>query len=65
VNPPGAGIFANLAFEVIGLDLYVVAFLGAFSLGLLWRRGQQPLFVYYAVAYGLGLAATFVYKLLG
>lgn len=60
----GAGIFANLAFEVIGLDLYVVAFLAAFSIGLLWRRGKQPLFVYYSVAYGLGLAATFAYKLI-
>jgi hypothetical protein len=60
----GAGIFANLAFETIGLDLYIVAFLAVFSIGLLWRRGSQPLFVYYTVAYGLGLAATFIYKIL-
>jgi hypothetical protein len=58
----GAGIFANLAFEVIGLDLYVVALLAALSFSLLWRRGAQPLFVYYATAYGLGLVATFLYK---
>ena len=57
----GAGIFANLAFEVIGLDLYVVALLAALSFYLLWRRGAQPLFVYYATAYGLGLLATFLY----
>lgn len=59
----GAGIFANLAFEIIGLDLYVVALLAALSFTLLWRRGMQPLFVYYATAYGLGLAATFFYKM--
>jgi hypothetical protein len=58
----GAGIFANLAFEVIGLDLYVVALLAALSLALLWRRGRQPLFVYYSTAYTLGLVATFLYK---
>jgi len=60
----GTGIFANLAFEVIGLDLYVVALLAALSFYLLWRRGAQPLFVYYATAYGLGLVATFLYKIL-
>lgn len=60
----GAGIFANLAFEVIGLDLYVVALLAVIALGLLWRRGSQPLLIYYAVAYGAGLLATFVYKLI-
>jgi hypothetical protein len=56
------GIFANLAFEVIGLDLYVVALLAVLALGLLWRRGLQPLFIYYAVAYNLGLIATAIYK---
>ncbi len=60
----GTGIFANLAFEVIGLDLYVVALLAALSFFLLWRKGHQPLFVYYATAYGLGLVATFLYKIL-
>ena len=60
-----AGIFANLAFEVIGLDLYIVALLAALSFYLLWQRGLQPLFLYYATAYGLGLAATFLYKMLG
>ncbi len=60
----GLGVFANLAFEVIGLDLYVVALLAALSFFLLWRKGSQPLFVYYATAYGLGLVATFLYKLI-
>lgn len=65
----GAGIFANLAFEVIGLDLYVVAILAALSLGLLWRSrvdgGTQPIIVYYSVAYTLGLVATAIYKVAG
>jgi hypothetical protein len=56
------GIFANLAFEEIGLDLYVVAILTALSLALLWRRGPQPLVIYYSTAYTLGLIATAIYK---
>ncbi|MEW5830613.1 MAG: hypothetical protein AB1846_17110 [Chloroflexota bacterium] len=60
----GAGIFANLAFEVIGLDLYVVGLLAALSVVLLWRNRQQPLFVYYSAAYLLGLGATVFVKLL-
>jgi hypothetical protein len=58
------GIFANLAFEVIGLDLYVVALLAAAAVYLLWRRGAQPLLIYYSVAYVLGLVATFLYQTL-
>jgi hypothetical protein len=56
------GIFANLAFEVIGLDLYVVAILAVLALALLWRRGPQPLVIYYATAYTIGLIATAIYK---
>ncbi|MEW6406618.1 MAG: hypothetical protein AB1649_32965 [Chloroflexota bacterium] len=56
----GAGIFANLGFEEIGLDLYVVAALALLSAYLLWRRGRQPLFIYYTSAYWLGLIASFV-----
>jgi hypothetical protein len=56
------GIFANLAFEVIGLDLYVVALLTLLALALLWRRGPQPLVIYYSTAYTLGLVATAIYK---
>lgn len=58
----GLGIFANLAFETIGLDLYVVALLAALALGLLWRRGTQPLLIYYASAYSFGLVATAITK---
>ena len=56
----GAGIFANLGFEEIGLDLYIVALLAILSTFLLWKRGKQPLFIYYTAAYWLGLIASFV-----
>ena len=59
-----AGIFANLAFEVIGLDLYVVALLALLSVFLWWRHGAQPLVIYYTTAYCLGLALTAIYTLL-
>ena len=54
----GAGVFANLGFEEIGLDLYVVALLALISAYLLWRRGRQPMFVYYTIAYWLGLVGS-------
>ncbi|MBC7810931.1 MAG: hypothetical protein H7175_07295 [Burkholderiales bacterium] len=60
----GAGIFANLAFEVIGLDLVVIVLLAVMSVLLLWRRGREPLFVYYAMSYVFGLVATAIVKLL-
>jgi hypothetical protein len=56
----GAGILANLGFEEIGLDLYIVALLALLSAYLLFRRGKQPLFIYYTAAYWLGLIASFV-----
>jgi hypothetical protein len=56
----GAGILANLGFEEIGLDLYIVAFLAVLSAYLLWRRGKQPLFIYYTTAYWLGLISSFI-----
>jgi hypothetical protein len=56
----GAGVFANLGFEEIGLDLYVVALLGFISAYLLWRRGRQPMFVYYTIAYWLGLVGSLI-----
>jgi hypothetical protein len=60
----GAGIFANLAFEEIGIDLYVVAVVALLAIYLLWRHGRWPLFVYYTTAYGVGLLATALVKLL-
>lgn len=56
------GVFANLAFEEIGLDLYVVALVAGIALMLLRLRRAQPLLIYNAVAFGVGLAATMAYK---
>jgi len=56
----GAGVFANLGFEEIGLDLYVVALLALISAYLLWRRGKQPMFIYYTIAYWLGLLGSLI-----
>jgi hypothetical protein len=55
-----AGILANLGFEEIGLDLYVVALLALISAYLLWKRGRQPMFIYYAIAYWLGLIGSVI-----
>jgi hypothetical protein len=57
------GIFANLAFEETGFDLPVVGLLFAIAAVAWWRSGARPLFVYYTVAYGVGLLATGAYKL--
>jgi hypothetical protein len=61
----GAGIFANLGFEEIGFDLYVVALLTGLSLYLLREHRRQPLVIYYATAYTLGLIATIIVKAVG
>ncbi len=58
----GLGVFANLAFEEIGLDLVVVAVLALVAVGLLVKNGRQPLFIYYTTAYVFGLASTFIAK---
>lgn len=60
----GAGVFANLGFEAIGLDLYVVAVLAVLAAYLLWRRGRQPMFIYYTIAYWLGLAGSLIAQIL-
>jgi hypothetical protein len=52
------GVIANLGFEEIGLDLYIVAALALISTYLLWRGGRQPMFIYYTAAYWLGLAGS-------
>ena len=56
----GAGVLANLGFEELGLDLYVVALLALISAYLLWRRGRQPMFIYYTAAYWLGLVGSLI-----
>jgi hypothetical protein len=61
----GLGLFANLAFEDIGIDLFVVALLAAVAVALLRRHGRQPVVVYYSVAYVFGLVATAIVKLTG
>ena len=60
----GAGVMANLGFEEIGLDLYVVAVLALVSAYLLWKRGRQPMFLYYTAAYWLGLIGSVVAQML-
>jgi len=56
----GAGVLANLGFEEIGLDLYVVALLAFVAAVLLWKRGKQPMFIYYTAAYWLGLIGSLI-----
>lgn len=60
----GLGVFANLGFEEIGLDLYVVALLALLSAHLLWKKGKQPMFVYYTAAYWLGLVGSLIAQVL-
>jgi hypothetical protein len=60
----GAGILANLGFEKIGLDLYVIALLAILSVYFLWKKGKQPLFVYYTAANGLGLIGSLIAQVL-
>lgn len=59
----GLAIFANLAFEQIGADLYIVALLALLAAVLMKRYGSQPLIVYYVVGYVLGFAGTILYKI--
>ena len=51
-------IVANLGFEAIGLDLYVVAAVALLALVLWLRRGPRPLILYYASSYTAGLLIT-------
>jgi len=60
----GAGVFANLGFEEIGLDLFVVALLAFISAYLLWKGGKQPMFIYYTIAYWLGLIGSLIAQIL-
>ena len=55
-----AAVLANLGFEKIGLDLYVVALLALVASYLLWRNGRQPMFLYYTIAYWLGLVGSLI-----
>jgi hypothetical protein len=53
-----AAIVANLGFEEIGLDLFVVAAVAILAVVLWLRRGPRPLILYYASAYTVGLLVT-------
>jgi hypothetical protein len=53
-----AAIVANLGFEKIGLDLFVVAAVAILAVVLWLRRGPRPLILYYASAYTVGLLIT-------
>ena len=60
------GIFANLAFEEIGIDLYVFGFLMVLSLYLLYSKkivSRFPLTYYFAFSYTVGVVGTAIYKL--
>ncbi|MBI4225683.1 hypothetical protein HY612_01070 [Candidatus Roizmanbacteria bacterium] len=60
------GIFANLAFEDIGIDLWVFASVMALAIYLLFfakrKFAQLPVTFYFGVAYSLGVLSTFVFK---
>jgi len=56
----GLAVLANLGFEEIGLDLYIVALLALVSTYFLWKRGRQPMFIYYSIAYWLGLVGSLI-----
>jgi hypothetical protein len=53
-----AGIVANLAFEPLGLDLYVVTVVAVVDVALLLRHRTQIVLRYYAVAFVTGLIVT-------
>ncbi|MEK7517037.1 MAG: hypothetical protein AAB583_00675 [Patescibacteria group bacterium] len=63
----GLGIFANLAFEEIGIDLYVFGFLMVLSLYLLYSKkvvSKFPITYYFAVSYTIGVVGTSIFKLI-
>lgn len=63
----GLGVFANLAFEEIGIDLYVFGFLMLVSLWVLFAKkivAKLPITYYFAFSYTVGVVGTSIYKLL-
>jgi hypothetical protein len=59
-----AGVVANLAFEPIGLDLYVVGVVAVTAVVLLVRQPGQLILRYYALAFVAGLVVTAAIKAL-
>jgi hypothetical protein len=63
----GLGIFANLAFEEIGLDLVFFGSVMVLALVLLVLKKSTyrlPVIFYFAASYTLGVAGTILYKLI-
>lgn len=60
------GIFANLAFEEIGIDLYIFASVALLATFLLFKGKekiyQKPILFYFFSSYTLGVISTFIYK---
>ena len=63
----GFGIFANLAFEEIGVDLYFFGSMMFLALYLFsrrsWKISQYPALFYFSLSYSLGVLGTMGYKL--
>lgn len=59
---PAVAIIANLGLEEVGLDLVAVAVVAALALYLLRRYGPRALILYFAWAYGFGLAGSLAIK---
>lgn len=61
------GIFANLAFEEIGLDLFFFGSMAALAVYLAFYAGKSyrnlPVIYYSVISYGIGVVATLLYKL--
>jgi hypothetical protein len=57
-----AAVVANLAFEPVGLDLYVVAIVAATSIALLVRHRAQLILRCYTLAFTVGLLAAALIK---
>ncbi len=60
------GIFANLAFEEIGLDLVFFGSVMLLSIYLLLQKSfkRLPVNFYFAVAYTVGVVGTLLYKII-
>src|SRR3989344_5129113 len=62
----GLGIFANLAFEEIGIDLYIFGAVMLLALWLLFKGKHKPahlpVTMYFAISYTLGVVGTLVYR---
>jgi len=60
------GIFANLAFEEIGLDLIFFGSVMLLSIYLLLQKSYRnlPITYYFAVAYTVGVVGTLLYKII-